>query len=113
GKPHPVGHVEQWCVALCASAPPSARRLTRVQSGAAPHSTSLCASWESACPCRAGRSTRAGSMSRVCVRCALAHTHTSHCLADNTRGTESLYTEFQGFEIMFHVSTLLPYHDWD
>ena len=30
--------------------------------------------------------------------------------ADNSTGKQSLYTVFQGHEIMFHVSTLLPYH---
>ncbi|KAF2985755.1 hypothetical protein EK904_004884, partial [Melospiza melodia maxima] len=30
-------------------------------------------------------------------------------LADDTTGTSSIYTVFQGHEIMFHVSTMLPY----
>lgn len=29
-------------------------------------------------------------------------------VADST-GTHSLYTTYQGYEIMFHVSTMLPY----
>lgn len=29
-------------------------------------------------------------------------------LADST-GTHSLYTTYQGYEVMFHVSTMLPY----
>lgn len=29
---------------------------------------------------------------------------------DNSTGKQSLYTVFQGHEVMFHVSTLLPYH---
>jgi len=29
---------------------------------------------------------------------------------DNSTGRQSLYTVFQGHEIMFHVSTMLPYH---
>ena len=29
---------------------------------------------------------------------------------DNSTGKQSLYTVFQGHEIMFHVSTMLPYH---
>lgn len=36
----------------------------------------------------------------VCVLCV--------CLADST-GTHSLYTRYQDYEIMFHVSTMLPY----
>ena len=37
--------------------------------------------------------------------------HTSRlllCTADST-GTHSLYTTYKDYEIMFHVSTLLPY----
>lgn len=30
-------------------------------------------------------------------------------LADDTTGIFSIYTVFQGHEIMFHVSTMLPY----
>ena len=30
------------------------------------------------------------------------------CVADST-GTHSLYTRYQDYEIMFHVSTMLPY----
>ena len=30
--------------------------------------------------------------------------------SDNSTGKQSLYTVFQGHEIMFHVSTMLPYH---
>ncbi len=33
--------------------------------------------------------------------------------ADNTTGTHSVYTRFLGIEIMFHVSTLLPYFEKD
>ncbi|GAM24621.1 hypothetical protein SAMD00019534_077960 [Acytostelium subglobosum LB1] len=32
---------------------------------------------------------------------------------NNTTGTHSLYTEFKGNEVMFHVSTLLPYTQGD
>ena len=41
-----------------------------------------------------------------------------HCLSycscllvvvDNSTGTTSVYTVFEGHEIMFHVSTMLPY----
>uniref|UniRef100_A0A0E9PEN8 Rap-GAP domain-containing protein n=1 Tax=Anguilla anguilla TaxID=7936 RepID=A0A0E9PEN8_ANGAN len=32
------------------------------------------------------------------------------CAADST-GTHSLYTRYQDYEIMFHVSTMLPYTD--
>jgi hypothetical protein len=31
----------------------------------------------------------------------------------DTKGTHSVYTKFQEFEIMYHVSTLLPYHPAD
>ena len=31
-------------------------------------------------------------------------------VSDNATGTHSVYTTFEGHEIMFHVSTLLPYH---
>ena len=34
-------------------------------------------------------------------------------MKDDITGKESIYTEFQGFEIMFHVSTLLPFHPDD
>ena len=30
-------------------------------------------------------------------------------LSDGNTGVHSIYTEFQGYEVMFHVSTLLPY----
>lgn len=29
--------------------------------------------------------------------------------SDDTTGTHSVYTVYQGHEIMFHVSTMLPY----
>jgi hypothetical protein len=33
---------------------------------------------------------------------------------NDSKGTHSIYTNFQGkFEIMFHVSTLLPFHPAD
>jgi hypothetical protein len=32
---------------------------------------------------------------------------------DGSKGRESVYTNWKGFEIMFHVSTLLPYHPLD
>ena len=31
------------------------------------------------------------------------------CFADDTTGLHSVYTVYQGHEIMFHVSTMLPY----
>ncbi len=31
----------------------------------------------------------------------------------NKKGKNSVYTRWRGLEIMFHVSTLLPYADWD
>jgi len=31
----------------------------------------------------------------------------------NTRGTQSYYIQWEGFEIMYHVSTLLPFNSWD
>lgn len=31
------------------------------------------------------------------------------CLTDDTTGTHSVYTVYHGHEIMFHVSTMLPY----
>jgi len=31
------------------------------------------------------------------------------CFAENTTGTHSVYTSFNGYEIMYHVSTMLPY----
>ncbi|KAJ3099390.1 hypothetical protein HDU97_003223 [Phlyctochytrium planicorne] len=31
----------------------------------------------------------------------------------NNTGTQSVYTKWQGYEIMFHVSTLLPFNDRD
>lgn len=34
---------------------------------------------------------------------------TSVSVAADSTGTHSLYTTFQDYEIMFHVSTLLPY----
>lgn len=40
------------------------------------------------------------SCSELCPVC--------HFAADST-GTHSLYTTYQGYEIMFHVSTMLPY----
>jgi len=32
---------------------------------------------------------------------------------DNNTGTQSVYTKWQGYEIMFHVATLLPYKEDD
>lgn len=32
---------------------------------------------------------------------------------NNTTGSNSVYTKFQGFEVMFHVSTMLPYFPTD
>ncbi len=37
--------------------------------------------------------------------------HTKY-LVNNT-GTHSVYTKWQGYEVMFHVSTLLPYRPED
>lgn len=37
----------------------------------------------------------------------------SHASAENSRGTHSVYTHWRDFDIMFHVSTLLPYDQWD
>jgi hypothetical protein len=34
-------------------------------------------------------------------------------VTDNVTGDESVFTEFCGFQIMFHVSTLLPLHEGD
>eukprot|EP01097_Dermamoeba_algensis_P005815 TRINITY_DN3673_c0_g1_i1.p1 TRINITY_DN3673_c0_g1~~TRINITY_DN3673_c0_g1_i1.p1 ORF type:complete len:444 (-),score=65.40 TRINITY_DN3673_c0_g1_i1:790-2061(-) len=34
-------------------------------------------------------------------------------VTNNTTGNFSVYTTFQAFEIMFHVATLLPYHESD
>ena len=34
-------------------------------------------------------------------------------LAENTTGKYSYYTTFRGYEIMFHVNTLLPYFPLD
>lgn len=31
------------------------------------------------------------------------------CFPDDTTGTHSVYTVYQGHEIVFHVSTMLPY----
>lgn len=31
------------------------------------------------------------------------------CFTDDTTGIHSVYTLYQGHEIMFHVSTMLPY----
>ena len=31
------------------------------------------------------------------------------CVSDDSTGLYSVYNEFEGSEIMFHVSTLLPY----
>jgi hypothetical protein len=31
------------------------------------------------------------------------------CFTDDTTGINSVYTVYQGHEIMFHVSTMLPY----
>lgn len=31
------------------------------------------------------------------------------CFTDNTTGINSVYTVYQGHEVMFHVSTMLPY----
>jgi hypothetical protein len=33
--------------------------------------------------------------------------------ADDSKGTHSVYTKYDKFEVMFHVSTLLPYHPAD
>lgn len=35
------------------------------------------------------------------------------CKGTNTTGTHSVYTQFMGYEVMFHVSTLLPYSTHD
>jgi len=32
---------------------------------------------------------------------------------NNTKGTESIYTKWGGYEVMFHVSTLLPFNPMD
>lgn len=42
------------------------------------------------------------SLRDVCFRVSFA------LVADST-GTHSLYTRYQDYEIMFHVSTMLPY----
>lgn len=31
-------------------------------------------------------------------------------VTDDVTGEESVFTEFAGFQVMFHVSTLLPLH---
>lgn len=35
------------------------------------------------------------------------------CKGTNTTGSHSVYTQFMGYEVMFHVSTLLPYSTHD
>jgi RAP1 GTPase activating protein 1 len=34
-------------------------------------------------------------------------------LLGNTKGTHSVFTHFHGFDVMFHVSTYLPYNPLD
>jgi hypothetical protein len=38
---------------------------------------------------------------------------TSRCPAGDSTGTHSVHTRFKDFEIMFHVSTLLPFNPAD
>lgn len=38
---------------------------------------------------------------------------TSPFPSENSRGTHSVYTHWRDWDIMFHVSTMLPYDEWD
>lgn len=80
-------------------------------------SSSVC--WVIPLRCRDGRVTAEGSTQRVReLRSDGFHLHqhdfkwkhfASVFSADDTTGIKSIYTVYQGHELMFHVSTMLPY----
>lgn len=45
----------------------------------------------------------------MCIHTLLIFIWINKIIIANTTGTHSVYTEHKGFEIMFHVSTLLPF----